>query len=231
MFEQMITHLLSPFDFVCAQIVAEHPWQLSLFTSQQENSLKHTLPLLKYQTQTTGVLLLTVSVISVATGTWFLRIHLTQNPLCHVAFVIKEVGVILFYSNTFVYRGKSNYLNSCLIMCIEFSHRLIDAIISDYYSLLLILGLNLNIIDICWCYRHEWSLKLCSFTFQSIRLNKEIPLTCIEGRNWNIPDLLFWLWRLKNNTLTNILALQQQLLHTSFLQKMSFVIYVLLLYS
>lgn len=153
MFEQMIMHLVSPFDFVCAQIVAEHPWQLSLFTSQQENSFKHTLPLLKYQTQTTGVPLLTVSVISVPTGTWFLRIHLTENPPCHVAFVIKEVVVILFYSNTVVYRGKSKYLNSCLITCIEFSHRLIDAIISDYCSLL-ILGLNLNIIDLCWCYRH-----------------------------------------------------------------------------
>lgn len=46
--------------------------------------------------QTTGVPLLTVSVISVPTGTWFLRIHLTENPLCHVAFVIKEVGSFFF---------------------------------------------------------------------------------------------------------------------------------------
>lgn len=119
MFKQMILHLVSPFDFVCAQIVAEHPQQLSLFTSQWENSFKHTLPLWKYQTQTTDVPLLTVSVISVPTGTSFLRIHLTKNPLYHVAFVIKEVEVILFYSNTLVYRGMSKYLSSCLIMCLK----------------------------------------------------------------------------------------------------------------
>lgn len=125
----MILHLVSPFDFVCAQIVAEHPQQLSLFTSQWEN----TPPLWKYQTQTTGVPLLTVSVISVPTGTSFLRIQLTKNPLCHAAFVIKEVEVILFYSNTFVYLGMSKYLSSCLIMCLKSSHRSIDA--GDYCSL------------------------------------------------------------------------------------------------
>lgn len=94
MFEQMVMRLVLSFDFVCAQIVAEHPQQLSLFTSQQENSLKHTLLLLKYQIQTTGVPLLTASVICVHAGTWFLRI--TENPLCHVAFLINEVGSFFF---------------------------------------------------------------------------------------------------------------------------------------